>query len=158
MLNIQRRCNEGNSLIIPCAAGEYGLLTVIKENNIFRSIRRCRIKGTMLIPSYKKAVAFLVILITVVSSASGIYFKNEVLTPLEENLSAVALLCASDEENGNTDFKPPKNSYVDYAAICSIDRVFSEYLPSIQNLAASEPFQFIPEVYLDIFVPPQNQA
>ena len=112
----------------------------------------------MLTPSFKKAVAFLVILITVVSSASGIYFKNEVLMPLEENLSAVALLCASDEENGSADFKPPKNSYVDYAAICSIDGFFSEYLPSIQNLAVSEPFQSIPEVYLDIIVPPQNLA
>ena len=146
------------AFIIPCAAGEYDLLTGIEENNIFRSIRRCRIKGTMLTPSFKKAVAFLVMLITVISSASGINFKNEVLTPLEESISTVAFISASDGECGNEDFKPPKNSFVDYAALFSPAGFFSEYQPSIQNLASSEPFQFIPEVYLDIFVPPQNLA
>lgn len=93
------------------------------------------------------------------SNASGIYFQNEVLKPLEETLSAVALLSANDEEGGGcADFKPPKHSFIDYTAICSIHGVFSEYLPSILNLAASEPFQFLPEVYLDIIVPPQNLA
>ena len=112
----------------------------------------------MFAPSLKKTVTYLVILITVISSASGIYFKNEVLKPLEESLSTVASISASDWQCVNEDFKPPKNSFVDYAALFSLAGFFSEYQPSIANLAANEPFQFIPEVYLDIFVPPQNQA
>lgn len=108
---------------------------------------------------FKKSVAFLVMLITIISNASGINFKNAVLKPLEENFSAVALLTANDqEEGGSADFKPPKNSLIDYTAICSNHGIFSDYLPSLLHLATIEPFQFMPAVYLDIFVPPQNLA
>lgn len=108
---------------------------------------------------FKRYLASVVILVTLISNGSGIYFHNDVLKPLEEVSSAVAILMASDDDcRGNADFKPPKSSYTDYAAIFNIDGLLSGYVPSIADHEPREVFQFLPEVYLDIFVPPQNPA
>lgn len=105
----------------------------------------------------KRYLASIVILVSLVFHGSGIYFHNDVLKPLEEVSSDVAMLIASDEDCwGIADFKPPKSSFTDYAAACSIDGLLSDYVPSIADHEVGEVFQFLPEVYLDIFVPPQN--
>lgn len=106
---------------------------------------------------FKRHLAFFVVLVTVVSHGSGISFHNDVLKPLEEVVAPVAMLSAGDEGcGGNADFKPPKSSFTDYAAICNLDGFFSCFEPNIADQQATEPFRFLPEVYLDIFVPPQN--
>jgi len=36
--------------------------------------------------------------------------------------------------------------------------ISASYLPCISILTALEPFKAIPEIYIDLFIPPQNQA
>ena len=106
---------------------------------------------------FKRYLTCVVMLVTIVTHFSGIHFYNDLLKPLEEVASTVGTLSASDEDwGGSNDFKPPKSSYTDYAAICSLDTLFSLYVPSLAHYESSDPFRFLPEVYPDIFVPPQN--
>lgn len=62
----------------------------------------------------------------------------------------------SDEQSHEDDFKPPKNSFIDYSTFLSPSVLFPAYTPSVSSLLTYEPFQALPQVFLEIVVPPDH--
>ena len=67
---------------------------------------------------------------------------------------------ASEAPNNNSmnDFKPPKNSFINYESFFGNSPLVIAYNPLITGLYFYQTLKAAPEVYSDIFIPPQNIA
>lgn len=109
-----------------------------------------------------KTSALLLLLITLHVTVHSLVLTRLAFEPLQEEI-ATSHICSvsageSDAEPGPEDYKPPKHSFVDYTTFFCPDRLMPLYQPSESRLHAAEPFRAPPQVYRDIFVPPQNRA
>lgn len=85
--------------------------------------------------------------------------KLEYDSPQGQEVCAAPLMASdSDEQTHSGDFKPPKHSFVDYATFFSPKHFIPAYNPGTSALPVYEPFQLQPQVYLEIFVPPDSLA
>lgn len=73
-----------------------------------------------------------------------------------QQAAGIDSLTAADagEQNGQDDFKPPKNSFVDYSTFLTPGFMLPAYLPNVSKLQFRETFQAPPQVYLELVVPP----
>lgn len=82
------------------------------------------------------------------------------LTSLQDALSAQVIFTDSLADNGSgeqtpeDDFKPPKQSYIDYSTLLAPSFLLHAYTPRVSRLSIYEPFQAQPQVFLEIVVPP----
>ena len=61
-------------------------------------------------------------------------------------------------DNAQDDFKPPKHSFINYETFFGNAAVVLIYNPLISDLLFYQTLKTLPEVYPDIFIPPQNIA
>lgn len=111
---------------------------------------------------YKKATAFLLLLVSLHVAVHSLMLSRQLFEPLQEELTT-SLTCSmsageDETEPGSGDFKPPKHSFIDYASYFCPERLVPIYQPAESRLIFAEPFRAPPQVYQDIFVPPQNFA
>lgn len=108
----------------------------------------------------KKTLACLLVLMTLHLSVHALLHPGQVFEPLQERLSFAFSICAEDDcaDHELGDFKPPKHSFVDYTGYFCPELLLADYLPLVTDLSFYEPFRTMPQVYLDIPVPPPNFA
>lgn len=128
------------------------MLVVIDRH---RKIRAMYLRGRL-----KKANALLLLIITLHVTGYSLMLTGQIFAPLQEQItfSSSASFEADDSQTGIDDFKPPKHSFIDYTTYFCPDRLVPIYQPSESLLLFSEPFRIPPQVYPEIFVPPQNIA
>ena len=83
------------------------------------------------------------------------------LALLQEKQSVCTSPLNADASQGQAhlgDFKPPKHSFIDYSTFFSPRSFLPAYNPTVSALFLYEPFQALPEIYLEIYVPPNNPA
>lgn len=104
----------------------------------------------------------LLLLITLHVTMHSLVLTRLAFEPLQEEIATSHICSLSTEgdaaEPGPDDFKPPKHSFVDYTTFFCPDRLVPLYQPSESRLVFAEPFRSPPQVYREIFVPPQNRA
>lgn len=94
-------------------------------------------------------------------AAFSMVLPRQAFVSLQEDMSPVCSISAADEAGvpDADDFKPPKNSFVDYSTYFCPDRLLPAHLPREAVLCAVDWFRAPPSaVYFEIFVPPQNLA
>lgn len=64
----------------------------------------------------------------------------------------------SDNQTHEDDCKPPKHSFIDYSTFFSPKNFVLSYNPCESKTLIHEPLQVLPQVYLEIDVPPDNLA
>ena len=109
-----------------------------------------------------KTSALLLLLITLHMTVHSLVLTRLAFEPLQEEIATAHICSLSTEgdttEPGPDDFKPPKHSFVDYTTFFCPDRLVPIYQPSESRLFIAEPFRAPPQVFREIFVPPQNRA
>lgn len=108
----------------------------------------------------KKILALLLVIITLHVTAHSLLHPRQLFEPLQERLTFAFSICAEDDcaDQDSGDFKPPKHSFVDYTGYFGPELLLADYLPLVTDLTFLEPFRTMPQVYLDIPVPPPNFA
>lgn len=105
--------------------------------------------------------ALLLLLLTVHVVAHGLLLSKHAFIPLQEQAVCSASLATDncgDVETRLGDFKPPKHSFIDYSTFFAPNNLLPAYNPVVSRLLPHEPFQTLPNVYLEINVPPDNLA
>ena len=106
--------------------------------------------------------ALLLLLITLHVTMHSLVLTRLAFEPLQEEIATSHICSISAEENDtepeNDDFKPPKYLFVDYTTFFCPDRLVPLYRPNESRMVFAEPFRAPPQVYREIFVPPQNHA
>jgi hypothetical protein len=120
-----------------------------------RKIRAMHLHGRL-----KKANALLLLIVTLHVTGYSLMLTGQIFAPLQEQITFCSSTSfeADDSQTGSDDFKPPKHSFIDYTSYFCPDRLVPIYRPSESRLFFSEPFRLPPQVYPEIFVPPQNIA
>lgn len=120
-----------------------------------RKIRAMHLRGRL-----KKANALLLLIITLHVTGYSLMLTGQIFAPIQEQItfSSSTSLEADDSQTGIDDFKPPKQSFIDYTTYFCPDRLVPIYQPCESRLIFSEPFRVTPQVYPEISVPPQNFA
>lgn len=102
---------------------------------------------------------FLITITIVVSSPCLKYhFGGMTQGGAQTETAALTETVEAAADNALKDFKPPKHSFINYEAFFGNNILVLAYHPLIANLIFYDAFQLPPEVYPDIFVPPQNIA
>lgn len=82
--------------------------------------------------------------------------KLELASLQEKTVCTSSITANGTDEETLGDFKPPKHSFIDYSTFFAPKNFLPAYNPILSKLLAHEPFQALPNVYLDINVPPNN--
>jgi hypothetical protein len=105
--------------------------------------------------------AALLMLLVVLKIVGGVYPPQGERYGLTKDRPAAAEVCTFDNYSpagSHEDHKPPKHSFTDYDSLFTPSCGLPDYAPP----TASQPFHdrpvAIPDVYHDIYVPPQNHA
>jgi len=109
-----------------------------------------------------KTSALLLLLITLHVTVHSLVLTRLAFEPIQEEI-ATAHICSpstdgSDDNPVHGDFKPPKHSFVDYSTFFCPDCLVPIYHPSEARLFVTELFRAPPQVFREIFVPPQNHV
>lgn len=107
--------------------------------------------------------ALLLLLLTVHVVAHGLLLPKHASIPLQEQTVCTAFLSTDSDVSGDAetrlgDFKPPKHSFIDYSTFFAPNNLLPAYNPVVSRLLPLEPLQTLPNVYLEINVPPDNLA
>jgi len=106
---------------------------------------------------HKKFAAVLMMLIIIVAIMKSTSFAKEMNVSSGANISQ-AIYQADPVDTGNTalgDFKPPKQSFVDYDFFFSCSSFIPLNPPHDSLLAVHLETQAVPVAWLDIFIPPK---
>ena len=100
------------------------------------------------------------IMVTLIVTTSNYALKKQLIEPLQDAASQTMFSISGNEEGdqGPDDHKPPKCSFINYDSFFADTGVVPAYIPVVADLIFYEAFQAPPDVYQDIFVPPQNLA
>lgn len=111
-------------------------------------------------PSPGKFIAFAMVVVTLTSALSGFALKKELLEPFRDTVSHKAFIQSDDEaaENNMDDDHKPRIYVLDHFSTWPDSCNIPSYSPLITSLDFYEPFRMMPEVYLEIFVPPESLA
>jgi len=87
----------------------------------------------------------------------GFHF-SALQTSLAEQSDTVGSITSGDslEAPSDGDYKPPKQSFIDYSAFLAPDYLVHAYSPNVSRLLPHEPFLAPPQVFLEIDVPPDH--
>ncbi len=105
--------------------------------------------------------ALLLLVLTVHVVAHGLLLSKHASIPLQEQSvfsASLATDSGGDAETRLGDFKPPKHSFIDYSVFFAPNDLLPAYNPVVSRLLPHEPLQNLPNVYLEINVPPDNLA
>jgi len=105
--------------------------------------------------------ALLLLILTVHIVAHSLLLPKRDLNSLQEQAVCTASFTAATDGDGEThlgDFKPPKHSFIDYSTFFCPNNFIPAYNPAVSRLLSHEPFQAVPQVYLEINVPPDSLA
>lgn len=94
-------------------------------------------------------------------SVHSFMLSRQAFVSLQVEMSPICSISAADEAGvpDTDDFKPPKNSFVDYTTYFCPDHLVPVHLPREAVLCGVDWFRAPPPaVYFEIFVPPQNLA
>lgn len=111
---------------------------------------------------FQKYSAFIMLLITIAIVASNPCLRchageiMQICAQTETAMQSEAWETSGDNALG--DFKPPKHSFINYETLFGNVAVALNYNPLISDLLFYQILKTSPEVYLDIFIPPQNIA
>ncbi|MBC8017422.1 MAG: hypothetical protein H7X83_02735 [Verrucomicrobia bacterium] len=98
--------------------------------------------------------------VTLFAVTHGYFLPQTELTSILDDYSITVSLENNESGNksGEDDFKPPKHSFIDYSIFFSGHYIIPAYNPAVSKLLSHEPFQAVPQVYLEINVPPDSLA
>jgi len=107
-----------------------------------------------------KLSALLLLVLTVHIVVHSLLLPKHQLSSLQEQVICTSLATDSggDVETRLGDFKPPKHSFIDYSIFFAPNNLLPAYNPVVSRLLPHEPLQTLPNVYLEINVPPDNLA
>ena len=100
------------------------------------------------------------LVVTLLMVTHGYFLPKAELTSIQDDYFTTATL-ENDEAGNNSgedDFKPPKHSFIDYSNFFYPNNFLPAYNPAVSRLLSHEPFQTMPQVYLEINVPPDSLA
>ena len=100
------------------------------------------------------------LVVTLFMVTNDYFLLKAELTSIQDDYSTAAFL-ENDEtgnKSGEDDFKPPKHSFIDYSTFFYPNNFLPAYNPAVSKLLSHEPFQAMPQVYLEINVPPDSLA
>ena len=102
--------------------------------------------------------AVLLLVLTLHLLAYGFVLPKFELSSLQMHVdSSASLISADAEEHARVrDFKPPKHSFIDYSTFFSPKKLSLSYNPYVSQLPVYEQLQALPQVYLEINVPPDS--
>lgn len=111
-----------------------------------------------LIRAATKIYAMLLLLLALHTFAHSLALTKLGLISLQEEIVCTDNILEndSDEQADMNDCKPPKQSFIDYSTLLFPTYLISAYNPNISRLRIQEPFKAIPQVYLEIEVPPDS--
>lgn len=105
--------------------------------------------------------ALLLLALTLHVLAHSLVLPKLELASLQKQAVCTASLTSDNDGDSEThlgDFKPPKHTFIDYSTFFAPRHFLPAYNPIVTLLPTYEPFQALPNVYLDINVPPDNIA
>lgn len=104
------------------------------------------------------AVTMVVVILT--ATVSGFALKKQLLEPFQDTVSHKVFIESDENDSENTmdDDRKPRIYQLEHLATWSGSCTTPLYLPPVAMLLSHEPYRTLPEVYPEIFVPPQNLA
>ena len=109
---------------------------------------------------FRKFVTFVLLAVMLSIALNRFNDKLEFFNDFQNYAFHKAFLVADEDgaAHGLKDLKKPSYSASEYVSICGSLDIFPDYSPLITSLVFGEPFRTVPEVYLDIVVPPDIAA
>ena len=105
--------------------------------------------------SLRKPLSLLLLFITLNVTVHSLWHPGQVFEHLHQGSESTCSL-STEEEKQSGDFKPPKHSFIDYTSYLCSGVLLPDYLPLVFDLAFTEPFSWVPQVFLEIHVPPPD--
>jgi hypothetical protein len=104
--------------------------------------------------------ALLFLLLTLHTLALTLAMPEPESATFQKQLACTASIAANDDfqQPDEPDFKPPKNSYIDYTTFFDPHCLIPGYAPDLSELLTHEPKVTRLKVYLEIDVPPDSLA
>jgi hypothetical protein len=104
--------------------------------------------------------ALLFLLLTLHTLALTLAMPESEVASLQTEITCTASIVASDDFQplDEPDFKPPKNSFIDYTTFFDPNCLIPGYAPELSELLTHEPKVTRLKVYLEIDVPPDSLA
>lgn len=106
--------------------------------------------------SLRRQLALAMVLVIITMNFGNAHFRH-FLQGFQENVSHQKSFCAADAGQkgyGFNDFKPPKQSFIDYGSFFGNSAALPAYSPKVDLLVFFEVFKAIPQFYPDVLVPP----
>jgi hypothetical protein len=97
-------------------------------------------------------------ILAIVNMKAGNYFlQRAFLAPLQEMTTCFTPTFLSEDngDHGIRDHKPPKASYAKHETLTDFAGLLSVSTPPSSIMSFSEPFTALPEVFVEILVPPK---
>ncbi|HBG04756.1 MAG: hypothetical protein A2075_19515 [Geobacteraceae bacterium GWC2_58_44] len=104
----------------------------------------------------RSSLALTMILVILTMNSGSAQLRN-FLQDFRETISHQDSFCSADDGQqgyGVKDFKPPKQSFIDYGSFFGNSTSLPDYSPRIALLIFFEVFQAVPKYYPDVLVPP----
>lgn len=107
-----------------------------------------------------KFSALLFLLLTLHTLALTLAMPEPESVPFQKQMAGTASIAANDDfqQPDEPDFKPPKNSFIDYTTFFDPNCLIPGYAPDLSELLTHEPKVTRLKVYLEIDVPPDSLA
>lgn len=111
-------------------------------------------------PSLRKFISFAMVVVILTATASGLALKKQLLEPFQDSVSHKVFIMSDDEntEQGLDDDHKPRIYSLDHFATWGGSSLLPPYSPLIATLFFREPYRVLPEVYPEIFIPPEGLA
>lgn len=93
----------------------------------------------------------LVLIVALLTARIGSLSHETFVEPIQSYISQAAFFSSDDAKPAPILCKPNRPSE---AVVWGEEAALPAYFPLIQNLSSYQPFQAMPEVFLDIFIPP----
>ncbi|UFS70694.1 hypothetical protein LPW11_00545 [Geomonas sp. RF6] len=106
---------------------------------------------------YNASHLALVMVVVILTMTIGTIYTKGFVEDFRENVSVQKSFTSDDsteDEAGTSDYKPPKQSFVDYNCFFGCGIELPAYLPLISVLVFPEVHQAVPEVYPEVLAPP----
>lgn len=109
---------------------------------------------------YTKFSALLFLLLTLHTLALALAMPEPESAPLLKQMASTASIASNDDfqQPDEPDFKPPKNSFIDYTTFFDPNCLIPSHAPDLSELLTHEPKVTRLKVYLEIDVPPDSLA
>lgn len=107
---------------------------------------------------HKVIATILVVLLLLISTAGfGLALSLSVQEQTTSKHAACGCITA-DDGGGESESPTPEICHGDFNPSCAAIPVIPAYVPLVESLCAYEPFRAPPQVYFDLFVPPQERC